>query len=443
MGKGIFLSVSSWLALAGMVYAQAPESPPAAPAEGAARALELPPVAPVEGAAPPCNTFAESLLPTIFPGARPGRATASLEYLLWFRKSRDIRRPEFFTTQVGAPSPTDMATPSMEKNRLRTGIRATVGYWFPECDTDPVLEALGVDLKSSSVEFSGFVLGKRTQTVEDNRSPVLLRPFFDLNDRFPNAVVVAAPGLGTGTIALASKNDVWGLEADYRRNICSNPPGSDFRVDILGGFRYLNVDTNLRINRQTAYNPTINPLFFPAFVQFAGNRIHEAESFDTNNDFYGAELGLTVRWYPCKNVEVTSDVKLALGAVVQEIDIEGAQLRTFPDGQTVASRGALLALPSNIGHHERTRFGQVPEVNFNVRVPVNDYLTFFGGYSWIFVHSVVQAGRQIDPVIDITQIPIFPGAATAFPTGQARPQVPFRDNNFWMQGLNIGAEIAW
>jgi hypothetical protein len=107
------------------------------------------------------------------------------------------------------------------------------------------------------------------------------------------------------------------------------------------------------------------------------------------------------------------------------------------------SPGALLALPSNIGHFGRNKFTQVPELDFNMAFPVMEHLNLSTGFTAMYWNRIVRPGDQVDPVIDITQIPSFPGAAKAVPTGLVAPGVPFRQSHLWLLGITFNAEVTW
>jgi hypothetical protein len=59
---------------------------------------------------------------------------------------------------------------------------------------------------------------------------------------------------------------------------------------------------------------------------------------------------------------------------------------------------------------------------------VNDNWRLIGGYSFLYWNNVVLAGNQIDTSVDLTA----PG------TGQ--PVARFNRTDFWVQGMNFGAE---
>ena len=58
----------------------------------------------------------------------------------------------------------------------------------------------------------------------------------------------------------------------------------------------------------------------------------------------------------------------------------------------------------------------------------------------IRISSVVRPGDQIDTSLDENKIP--PGTTLA-PPGTPRPLVPFKESDFWAQGLTFGLEFTW
>ena len=127
--------------------------------------------------------------------------------------------------------------------------------------------------------------------------------------------------------------------------------------------------------------------------------------------------------------------KVALGVSQQRVNISG--LSQDAAGNTLP--GGLRALTSNIGHFTRDRFSVVPEIGVNLSYHVTDRLRAFVGYDFLYWSNVVRPGDQIDRTLDVTLIPAF--APNVQPAGQNRPAVPFRDTDFWVQGLQLGLEF--
>jgi hypothetical protein len=350
------------------------------------------------------------------------RFYASGEYLLWWIKSSPM--PPLVTTSIpasdgilGMPTTTVLFGGSIN-NEERSGGRFTAGYWLDSCQT-------------KGIEGSVFFLGQRSVrfSANSNQFPVLARPFFNLNSGTEFSELTASPGLFTGNIAVNSHSRLWRAEANLRGNLCQS---CCYRLDLLAGFRYVQLDEGVAIMEDTRALPDA-PLF-------PGSRFQLLDSFGTRNQFYGGQVGAAAEyrrgpWF------VDLRGKVALGGVHQSIDIDGGQVRVLPTGEVLTFKGGLLALPTNIGHFTRDRFAVVPEIGLQVGYQINDNLRVFVGYSFLYLSSVVRPGDQIDRVVDITQIPNFP--VPARPTGLTRPAVSFKDTDFWAQGISFGLEIRY
>jgi hypothetical protein len=103
-----------------------------------------------------------------------------------------------------------------------------------------------------------------------------------------------------------------------------------------------------------------------------------------------------------------------------------------PDEEPVVNEGGILALDSNIGNHNRTRFGAMPEFGLNMRYQWSCLWTLSAGYTLIGLTNVVRPGDQIDLQLDPAQFP--PGQPGTF------PEFAFKDSDLWLQGFNIGIE---
>src|SRR5262249_51927158 len=141
--------------------------------------------------------------------------------------------------------------------------------------------------------------------------------------------------------------------------------------------------------------------------------------------------------------EFSTTVKYGIGTTHERLTINGGQVLTAPNGAQTTSVGGLLALPSNIGRRSQNRFAQVPEAHVGLAVKLSRYLTIHGGYNIFFLSRVLRAADQIDRAIDITQIPNFPGAAGATPTGLGRPAALMRETGLLVHGLDVGLQFSW
>jgi hypothetical protein len=183
------------------------------------------------------------------------------------------------------------------------------------------------------------------------------------------------------------------------------------RLDLLGGFRYLQLKEALTVNQD-----------------FAAADMSEDDSWDdefrTRNDFYGGQIGARAE-FTWERLFLNVSGKVALGVTHQNIAIGGGltqALSTFSTdrfGDTIQnttiyqdSLGGLLAPPAQFS---RNQFTVIPEVGFNVGCQVTDYLRVFLGYSFLYWSSVARPGQQV--------------------------LSPPQTTTFWAQGLNCGLAL--
>jgi hypothetical protein len=105
--------------------------------------------------------------------------------------------------------------------------------------------------QTKGIEASYFFLGSRSNDFTANSSgtpgsPVLARPFFDVSSGLPNSELIAFPGLASGIVGVHSTTRLQGPEANLICNLCCScgdccGPARGYRVDLIGGFRYLDL----------------------------------------------------------------------------------------------------------------------------------------------------------------------------------------------------------
>lgn len=351
-----------------------------------------------------------------------GRFYLRAEYLLWWLKRDHV--PPLVTTGpatiptglLGSPTTTILSSSSLG-NDSYSGVRLTAGFWLDDC-------------QSCGIELGGFILGRRDNNHTFN-NPVLARPFFNLNTGMQDSEVASFPGVSTGTISVNNRTNFGGFNTDVRHKLCCS---CWYRVDLLAGFRYLNLDEQLTITEQGV--DTNSPLLQPAL---RGATFVNIDSFHARNQFYGGEVGLEAE-FRRGNFFVDVRGKIALGDTQETLEINGIQRVAGPAGVFVA-RGGLLAEPSNIGRYTRDSFSVVPEVGLDVGYQVTDNFRVFVGYSFLYWSRVLRPGQQIDTAIDVSQIPFGPGGVA--PTGLNRPAALLKQTDFWAQGINVGAEFRY
>jgi hypothetical protein len=89
-------------------------------------------------------------------------------------------------------------------------------------------------------------------------------------------------------------------------------------------------------------------------------------------------------------------VSVALGVNFEEVDINGSTRIAVPGAAPTISPGGLLALQSNLGHHDRDRFAVVPQIGVTLGYQLTPHVRLQAGYSFLYWSDVVRPGYQID-----------------------------------------------
>jgi Putative beta barrel porin-7 (BBP7) len=370
----------------------------------------------------------------------PGRIWVSAEYLLWWVK--DSRLPPLATT--GPAIFTQSSLPGalgglgtaglfggdgLDRDPFSGG-RFTAGYWF-NCAQTKGIEASYFFLGSRSNDFGATSSGAPG-------SSVLARPFFDVSSGLQNSELIAFPGLASGTVGVHSTTRLQGAEANMICNLCCScgdcgdcgAPARSYRVDLISGFRYLDLREGLGVVEDTQILPG-SPLIAPADIR-------AFDQFDTRNQFYGGQVG--VRAEARQNrffANVTG--KLALGDTHQTVDINGATTITPLGGTAIVRPGGLLALPTNSGRFSRDVFSVVPEGSVNVGYQFTNNLRFSVGYTFLYWSGVARPGDAVDLRVNSTRVP----TSLLPPSGPAAPLFAFRGSDFWAQGMTFGVQLLF
>jgi hypothetical protein len=344
------------------------------------------------------------------------------EYLLWWLK--DPKNPPLVIT-----GPSDFSTLNSPGSRVlnggtvdydpESGFRITGGFWLDDCH-------------HIALETTFFTLGPNAKQFVDN-SPVdavIARPFFNQSTGMEDTELTSGPGLASGSILVRNTDRLWGLEENLRCNLCCDCTS---RLDLLVGLRYVELDQGLIISENVMVGPA-------AIVPPAGSLGTVYDEFSTRNQFFGGQIGFDYEkhwgdWF------VDARGKVALGNTHEILKISGQQTLTPPGGTTTTYNGGLLALPSNIGIYRRDRFTVLPELTLSVGYQFTENIRAYVGYNFLYWSNILSPGDQIDRVINPNQVPNFPPSAPV--TGASHPLIPFKQNDFWAQGLNFGLEFRF
>jgi hypothetical protein len=315
------------------------------------------------------------------------------------------------------------------------GGRFNIGLWL-------------LDEHTCGVEGNFFFLGRRADDAAFNSGqvPVLTLPFTLASTGQQSGQLIALPGVpiphdgtsatvATGSVGVNSDSELLGAEVNLRTNLWHDTRSY---LDLLGGFRYADLQETLTINAVTNQGAGITRVF-PTAVP--GTTFLIADRFATHDNFFGGQLGVAGEFFLCDRLSVGGFAKLGVGANYETIEVQGSTLRIR--GSTATPfKGDVLVQPSNSGRFHRNPFSLLPEGALNVGYYVTPHLRVSVGYDLLYWSRVTRPGGQIDTVIDASKAPSLSGLGfTPSPLPRPAPQV--RESDFWAQGITAGVEFRW
>jgi len=323
---------------------------------------------------------------------RGSRIYGFLDYLYWGTNRQSLPS---ITTLPGVDPASQIGGLA---NDPRSGVRATFGEWI-------------TPMKNLAWEGSYFYLGDQTESsalVLPGSAPNVstLPVFFGINSQSSQVIVAS---------------HLWGAETNLRYQFCCFKTDCvQWFIDVLGGFRYLDLSEGVGI--QTGSQ------FAEAPVLLSGATVNATDNFFTHNNFYGGQLGAETNIYVWRfNVNLYG--KVGLGDNLETANISGFTTVVSPTANQLLSGGFLTA-PSNIGHHTQNVFAVVPEAGINLGFRVCHYCELGVGYTFLYFSKVLRPADQISPVPGGTVLPPALGGAAAQPTFN------FQQSHFFADGVN-------
>lgn len=353
------------------------------------------------------------------PGA-PGSGpfSVSAEALLWWFKGSPAPTPLVTDGPIGAPGTRVFLGGQDVDTNPNAGFRLSAGYALGE--------RWGLDTSVFYVPPSSTSRGVSSSGQPGSTN--LRIPFFDVTLPGENVTSLSSAGRFSGRATEELGNSLLGAELNVTMRA---PMAGPWRVDLLGGFRYLRLRETYTFSTDS---PSIN-LPLEVFTT--------KDEFDTTNNFFGAQLGARARgdwgsWF------ASGVVKVALGAMVQSVDIDGRVVSNdfnpvFGVGTPQTFVGGYFAQPTNMGNHTRSRFAVVPEAGLSVGYRLTPWMAIVAGYTFLYVSDVVRAPQQINRNINPTGRPAFADSGS----GPAAPTFAFTSSDFWAQGLNVGLALRY
>lgn len=381
------------------------------------------PVPPAQPALPPAPC-----LPPAGECDRGIRLWGSAEYLMWWMKEAPSPVPLVtagpavpnLAPVLGVPGTTVVLGGNGVGLSTFSGGRFTAGMWLDRRDT-------------FGVEATYLFLGDRSVSREVGASGLpgsayLALPFVNAITGTESSTGIARPG---GFSGFARQTISSGLQNGELNGVWNLTRGPEWTVSVLGGFRYTNLHERWTFTTDSV--TTVGP----------ADVFRTRDSFATENDFFGGQLGLRVerqfgRWF------VNATTKVALGNTHRSVTTEGELVTNDFNGLGVPQvfPGGYFTQPTNIGDTANDRFSVLTDVSVNVGYQLTSAARVFAGYSFFYLSGVARPGDQVDRRINPSQAPAVIGLPVGL-VGPAAPLPQLRSSDFWAHGLNFGLELRY
>ncbi len=271
----------------------------------------------------------------------------------------------------------------------------------------------------------------------DTASTIITRPFFNTQANEQDTQQVSVPNQLSGTVVGGYGDRFQGAGLALTKNIvcCCDPcGGASTQLAVLGGYRYYKHDSDLAVvENLTVLANTTTPLI-------PGTTIALDDRFAANNEFHGAEVGLTGRvqkseWW------IDGLAAFAFGSNRRTIDISGSTTNTVPNvGTSTAAGGLLTSSETNIGRYTDSRDTVIPRLRLGLGCQLTCHWSATLGYNAIIWQGVATAadGLPADLAVDPRNLPPVQTG------GNRNPEFAgFRDETFVAHGLDVGVTYAF
>jgi len=371
--------------------------------------------------------------------ALPSHGWAQFDYLMWWQSGMNI--PPLLTTSTAGTTQANTGVLGLNSTSTlfgnqdifterMNGGRIRFGWWFANCPNN------GIEL-----EYFGFQTNRFDRVDRSTGSPTLARPFFniapDTGFAREDSELVAFPNVVSGSFTTSAFGTLDGAAVRFRRSLCCSSScamshitcGSvptQSRIDATLGWRFFQLHEGLTLREDLQSLRTNEPGSF--VIQ---------DNFRTRNQFNGVEMGTL--WQGRRGYwSLDALLRCSIGNIRQEVIIDGSTATT-QNGTTTNANGGLYAQRTNSGVFTRDVLGVIPEFGATLGYQVTQRWKLTAGYTFIYWSNVVRPGEQIDPQVNPN---LLPPETVPF-TGAARPRFAFRETDYWVQGLNLGAEYRW
>ena len=349
-----------------------------------------------------------------------GRATLSAEAVFMWFKASPTPVPVITDGYADLPTTAVLLGGGTLDSNPNPGFRITGTYAI---DGRWGIEANGFYIASRSTSRSVSSTGQ-VDSID------LLLPFFDVTRNREDVTEISFSPDYRGAAQETLENSLGGGEVNVAWSL---PPQNGWRVDLIGGLRYLRLREDYSITTESPYIPP-NP----------SDIWNTTDQFDTTNSFLGAQVGVRAAFDRGPWV-ASGTARLALGNMQQKVSINGwLESNDWNDfGAAQCFPGGYFALPTNSGDHSRSAFAVVPEIALSIGYRLTPAATVYVGYAFLYASDVVRPGDQINRNINPTYSLAYGGDPPATPAGAAQPSFSFNTTDFWAQSVTLGLSLRF
>jgi hypothetical protein len=282
-------------------------------------------------------------------------------------------------------------------------VRLTAGMWID-------------DKERYGVELIGLYMPRQTQSA-GGALPGNVDAFFsDYNTSPPHTFRNFFPTDPLSSATFQYSTEQYGGEANGLYHFQDWEPATGLKIheDALVGFRYFGLEDT----------------YADEYTE-AASGFRYTDNFKTNNNFYGANLGLRLRAeYKGFFAELTP--KIALGATDETVKVGGDNAVAAVPGP-----GGFYASGNKVGTRSNMPFAYLPQISIKLGYNINDTVGIFVGYDALFLSEVARVENQISTNLDGDTIAGFNAGAAP----DKSPTQSVQSSSLFEQGVTAGITL--
>ena len=367
--------------------------------------------------------------------AGQGRLWLNADYLSWQLSGTDL--PPLVTASpagtpvsnagvLGDPTTQILSGNAEVNNGWRSGFRLQGGYWLDACQT-------------WAITGEYFDVGSDDYRFAQGSDPTLIitRPFYNTELDTEDTELVYLDGELDGDVRVSASDEFRGAYLGLQRCLrrCCDPCcGPSWNLDLVGGYRYYQYNSQLAITEDLTVLPGTSTPLVP------GTTIDLSDSFHSRNEFHGGEIGLKGRLTQ-SYVWLEGLAAVAVGGHHRSVSVNGSTTSTVPAvGTSTAAGGLLTSEVTNIGHYSDTRAAVIPNFRLALGCQLTQRVSGHFGYNVIVWDDVVMAADHLPPGLEVDPRNLPPVQAGGVP----EPEFPgLRGSTLVAHGIDLGLEFTY